>query len=248
MRNVYERCVVIELPADPRQAADFLSRDPENVVMDPSEATSTAMTMSSRQPNVSRTTERGKQIMRTAAAWIPLAHCGDLPSMDATVDALTEHADKLLGRMPWLVALAYSLDLPYKKYHTADLPESALEWDMKAHSRQAILCCRAYYWSAFAARERLYVMCTRTIWMCRAPRAAQCRSLPRYCVLGVMLAKWHRHGCCSFACKDGSQACGSIQLVTAKKLAMLWRQPAAFCLLGAFRLEWSSATSPTCSV
>jgi len=136
MRNVYERCVVIEMPRDPGRAADFLSGDPKNVVMDPSKARSTAMTMSSRQPNVSRTTKRGNQIMRTAAAWIPLAHCGDLPSMDATVVALTEHADKLLGRMPWLVALAYSLDLPYKIYHTADLPESALEWDMKAHSRQ----------------------------------------------------------------------------------------------------------------
>ena len=56
--------------------------------------------------------------------------------MDAIVAALTQHADKLLVRMPWLVALAYSLDLPYKIYHTADLPESALEWDMKAHSRQ----------------------------------------------------------------------------------------------------------------
>ena len=31
IRNVYERCVVIEIPSDPRQAADFLSGDPENV-------------------------------------------------------------------------------------------------------------------------------------------------------------------------------------------------------------------------
>ena len=136
MRSVYERGVVIEMPPDPERAADFLSGDPKNVVMDPSKASLTAMTMSSCQPNVSRTTERGNQIMRTAAAWIPLAHCGDLPSMDATVVALTEHADKLLERRPWLVALAYSLDLPYKKYQTYDLPESALEWDMKAHSRQ----------------------------------------------------------------------------------------------------------------
>ena len=50
--------------------------------------------------------------------------------------ALIDQADKLLERMPWLVALAFSLDLPYKIYRTADLPESALEWDMKAHSRQ----------------------------------------------------------------------------------------------------------------
>ena len=74
--------------------------------------------------------------MWTAAAWIPLAHCGDLPSMDETVDALTQHADELLGRMPWLVALAYSLNLPYHYYGTENLPESALKWDMKALSRQ----------------------------------------------------------------------------------------------------------------
>ena len=118
MRNVYQRCVVIEMPPDPGQAAHFLSGDPENVIMDAIEARSTAMTMSSGQPNVSRTTKRGNPIMPTQAAWITLAHCGDLPSMDEIVVALIKHADKLLGRWPWLVALAYSLDLPYKKYNT----------------------------------------------------------------------------------------------------------------------------------
>ena len=47
IKNVYERCVVIEMPPDPGRAVDFLSGDPENVVMDPREARSRAMTMSS---------------------------------------------------------------------------------------------------------------------------------------------------------------------------------------------------------
>ena len=38
MSNVYERCVVIETPPDPRCAADFLSGDPESVEMDPRKA------------------------------------------------------------------------------------------------------------------------------------------------------------------------------------------------------------------
>jgi len=136
LTNVYERGLVIEMPPDLQLAADFLSGDHNKVVMDATQARATAVIMSSRQPNVSRTTKSGKQMLATAAAWIPLAHCDALPSFDANVAALIEHADKLLERMPWLVALAYSLDLPYKKIHTADLPESALEWDMKALSRQ----------------------------------------------------------------------------------------------------------------
>ena len=56
--------------------------------------------------------------------------------MDATVYALTGHADNLVVRKPFLAALAYSLTLPYHDFKAADLPESALEWDMKAHSRQ----------------------------------------------------------------------------------------------------------------
>ena len=127
---------MIEMPPDLGQAANFLSGDPKNVIIDRSKATSTAMSMWSRQQNDSRTTKRGNSILWTEAAWIPLAHCDDLPSMDTIVAALTVHADNLLGRMPWLVALAYTLDLPYKKEHTWDLPESALEWDMKALSRQ----------------------------------------------------------------------------------------------------------------
>ena len=74
--------------------------------------------------------------MPTRAAWIPLAHCGDLPSLNETVDRLKECADNLLERVPWLAALAYSLGLPYKEYSVENLPDSALEWDMKAHSRQ----------------------------------------------------------------------------------------------------------------
>ena len=74
--------------------------------------------------------------MPTQAAWIPLAHCGDLPSLNETVDRLIECADNLLERVPWLAALAYSLGLPYKEYSVENLPDSALEWDMKAHSRQ----------------------------------------------------------------------------------------------------------------
>ena len=95
------------------------------------------MAISRRQPDATRTTQPKKKIMPTQAAWIPQAHCDHPPSLDEIFwAALTEKADNLLGRMPWLVALAYSLDLPYKCYDTQDLPESALEWDMKALSRQ----------------------------------------------------------------------------------------------------------------
>jgi hypothetical protein len=135
LTNVYQGAAVIQMPPDQRQAAHLLSGDPTKVVIDPTEARLTAAIMTNRQPDVSRTTEHNKNL-RTATAWSPLPHCDDLPSLDATVVALMEHADNLLERMPWLVALAYSLNLPYHNYHTADLPESALEWDMKAHSRQ----------------------------------------------------------------------------------------------------------------
>ena len=64
MRDVYERGVVIEMPPDLRRAADYLrilSGDPKNVVMDPTEARSTAMTMSSRQAEVIRPTKGEKK-------------------------------------------------------------------------------------------------------------------------------------------------------------------------------------------
>ena len=51
----------------------------------------------------------------TQAAWIPQAHCHDLPSFDASVAAPTERGDKLLERKPWLVAVVYSLNLPIQK-------------------------------------------------------------------------------------------------------------------------------------
>jgi len=133
IRNVYQRGLVIEVPRDNRPAADFLSGDPKDVVMHPTEASATAKALSSHQPDVSRITERRKKIiLATASGWIPSAHCGAPPSFEQIIT----HADELLVRMPWLVALAYSLDLPYKKYNTTNLPESALEWDMKALSRQ----------------------------------------------------------------------------------------------------------------
>ena len=84
--------------------------------MDPTEARSTAMTMRSLQPNVSRTTERANRILWTATAWIPLAHCGDLPSLYETEVHLIECADDSLERMPRLVALAYSLGRPHRDY------------------------------------------------------------------------------------------------------------------------------------
>ena len=192
IRNVYNRGAVIEVPPDQRRPAHFLSGDAKEVVMDPDEAKATADSMV-----VPSRTKRATRILRTAAAWIPLADGGVLPSLDAVVDALIEHADNLLGRMPWLVALAYSLGLPYRNHLTVDLPESALEWDMKAHSRQhfsqqsecrwiqAMLCCRACYWSACAARERVY---TRALCE-RAPRATECRSSPTYLVSAVRPAK-----------------------------------------------------------
>jgi hypothetical protein len=124
------------MPPDTRRFANLLNQDPQKVVMDPTEAKAAAMTMSDSQPIVSRSTERKPNILQTAAAWIPQAHCGDLPPLNETAEALVACADNLLNRMPWLVALAYALDLPYKEYHTNDLPDSALEWDMKALSRQ----------------------------------------------------------------------------------------------------------------
>ena len=99
--------------------------------MDLHEARSIAVTI-----DVHKSTQRGNKILPTAAAWIPLAHRGDLPSLDETVLRLSERADNLLERMPWLAALAYSIGLPYSKYSTGDLPDSALGWAMKAHSRQ----------------------------------------------------------------------------------------------------------------
>ena len=140
MRNVYERGVVIEIPPDQRRAADLPCGDPKKVVTDPTEARSTAKTIRSPGevlPQLTRTTERGNYILLTAAAWSPEHECsGDLSSLDAIVVALTEHADKRLERTHWLAAPAFSLDLPYNKYRTEDLPESAFYWDMKAHSRQ----------------------------------------------------------------------------------------------------------------
>ena len=119
MRNVYERGVVI-MPPDQLRAADFLSDDPEKVVMDLTEARSTAMTMSGGQPNRSRTTELKKNILPTAAAWIPLAHCG-------------HHVDKLQERMPWLVALTYSLDLPYKICDILCMRKAVLELAVRSN-------------------------------------------------------------------------------------------------------------------
>jgi hypothetical protein len=56
--------------------------------------------------------------------------------MDDTLDALLGHADNLVVRESSLAALAYSLTLPCHKFKATDLPESALEWDMKGLSRQ----------------------------------------------------------------------------------------------------------------
>ena len=85
---------------------------------------------------VSRGTEGESKILQTTAAWIPRAHSREMPSLDATVEALAAHDGKLVHRKPWLVAVAYSLELPYRRDRRRDLPVSALKWDMKALSHQ----------------------------------------------------------------------------------------------------------------
>jgi superfamily I DNA and/or RNA helicase len=65
MRDVYQRGVVIEMPPDPRRAANLLKEDPQKVVMDPTEAKAAAMTMSDSQPIASSTTERKHKILQT---------------------------------------------------------------------------------------------------------------------------------------------------------------------------------------
>ena len=189
-------------------------------------------------------TKPERNIVETRAYWNPLVHRGDLLSWNETVVRLVECADNLLGRTPWLAALSYSLSLKYK--------------DMQSLSRQyffrviqAMLSIHTCYWCAYAARERMEMMWTRSLTKA-APTATecqeQCRSLSTYCVHAVIPAKYSRHSCFSFACKSASQACGSLLVVTPKKLAMLSSQPVVSCLLGALRLNPSSTSSPNRSI
>ena len=64
----------------------------------------------------------------TQAAWIPQAHCHDLPSFDASVAAPTERGDKLLERKPWLVAVVYSLNLPIQKVGDKGVASCGCTW------------------------------------------------------------------------------------------------------------------------
>ena len=127
---------MLEMPPNQRQAASLLRGDPAKVVIDSTGSRLPARTMTDPQPLLflGRTTERKNNILRTAATWSPLAYCDGFTSLDATVYALMGHADNLVERKPWLAALAYSLTLPYHEFKAADLPESALEWDMKGLS------------------------------------------------------------------------------------------------------------------
>ena len=74
IRNVYADGLVIQMPPGQRGAAAFLGGDAKKVVMDLHEARSIAVTI-----DVHKSAQRGHQLLPTAAAWIPLAHCGDLP-------------------------------------------------------------------------------------------------------------------------------------------------------------------------
>ena len=120
---------VIEMPSNQRQAASLLRGDPAKVVIGSTGSRSPARTMTDPQPGLflSRTTERKNNILRTAATWSPLAYCDGFTSLDATVYAVTGHADNLVERKLWLAALAYSLTLPHHSFQAADLLESALE-------------------------------------------------------------------------------------------------------------------------
>ena len=91
MNHVYASGVAVEVPRDLRQAERLLSRDPREVVMDPTRSRSIAMTIPERESIVSMKSKREKQILRTAAAWIPLAHCGDLPCLNETIDRLKKN-------------------------------------------------------------------------------------------------------------------------------------------------------------
>ena len=150
IKSVYQRGLVIEVPPTVVSAtakalseedgyqrglviADFLSREPKDVVMPPTVVSATAKRQSSHQPDVSRITKRQKKnILKTASGWAPSAHC----LAPISFEQIIKHADAFLVRMPLLAALSHSLDRPYHSYNTADLPESALDWDMKALSRQ----------------------------------------------------------------------------------------------------------------
>ena len=124
------------MPSQQVLAADLLGGESEQGVMNAVEAGLTALSASTRQLGDSTTNEHGDGIPRSAAAGIPWARCGDLPSLDAIAAGLISDADKLLDRVPWLAALAYVIDLPYKDRTAADRPDSALEWDRKALSRE----------------------------------------------------------------------------------------------------------------
>ena len=149
------------MPHDERKAEEFLARDAEEVVMHLHDAKSIA-----EEIHLEQCTKPERNIVETRASWNPLVHRGDLLSWNETVVRLVECADNLLGRTPWLAALSYSLSLQYKD-GKEDLPDSALDWDMKSLSHQhfsqqsecrwiqAMLCCHTCYWSACAARERV---------------------------------------------------------------------------------------------
>ena len=83
IRNVYERGLVIQMPRDQRGASAFLDDVAKKVVIDIHEARMIAKTIDAQ-----KSTKHEHQIVQTRAAWIPLAHCGDLPSLDETVDRL----------------------------------------------------------------------------------------------------------------------------------------------------------------
>ena len=116
-------------------------------------------------------------ILQTAAAWQPHASCSDSPDLPAAITASMPCVDDLLNSRPFLVALSYSLDLPVKKYGTADLPDSVFEWGRKALSRQHFFttmgapwtpdtwCCRACGGPASFARARPPAVCSQDFWV-----------------------------------------------------------------------------------
>ena len=151
IKNVYNRGLVIQMPDDEWKADEFLARDAEEVVMHLHDAKSIA-----EETHLEQCTKPERNIVETRAYWNPLVHRGELLSWNETVVRLVECADNLLERTPWLAALSYSLSLKYK--------------DMQSLSRQyffrviqAMLSIHTCYWCAYAARERMEMMWTRSL-------------------------------------------------------------------------------------
>ena len=127
VRGVYQRQLVMQSPEGQGPAA-LVGREG---------SIATARAIGGPSDGTEKTAAK-RTLLQTAAAWQPHASCSDSPDLPAAITASMPCVDDLLNSRPFIVALAYSLDLPVRKYGTADLPDSVFEWDRKALSRTTI--------------------------------------------------------------------------------------------------------------